>query len=733
MAHNSQFPGIHSVLATALASLAVTSTNLLLVSDVLAQSSLPEVRVQAGSEQPARERSSVGGIGDEPVSSTPQSISIIRTETMRDLGASSLSSAIRSETSAGDAYNTLGYVETLQVRGFTLDNALNYRRDGLMISNHAPMAFENKEGIEILKGVSGMQSGVSAPGGMINYVVKRPTATNLRDVYFGLSERGTTLLHGDLGGRSGRNGMFGYRINVAAEERRPEVHDAPGHRQFLSGYFDLRLPNAALLEAEFEHHRVSQRSVPGFGLLDTDGDGVADTLPGPINPRINLNDQSWSQPFQSENTVGSLRFQQAFATSWFYGLRYGAQNIRTNDRTAFPDGCSSGANYLYPGFCGNYDVDIYDYRSDNERRNTRTMDAFVRGDFSTGSLRHHLTAGITRTRYEEGYELLQAYNWVGIDNVFNRQILPGDPTPSSPNTLRTARTDEVYLTDSVKIGRLSIWGGLRHTQLTRASERTDGSESQSYNQSFTTPWGAIGYQPWDGGFAYLSAGQGVESEVVPNRPSTFINYGAVLPALKSHQVELGYKHVLPGAGLASVAIFDISKPYSEDLAQFDGSLLRVADGRQVRHRGLELGWTGRPIRSLSLTARATLIDSETTRALDPALVGKRATNVAPLTANFQAGWQLPGVSGLTWINRAHYAAGKAVTSDNSIELPSYWQFDTAFVYRHKTSFGRTTWRFGIDNLFDRRYWRDAPTQYWGGVYLFPGMPRTARATVQLSF
>ena len=698
-----------------------------------AQSSLPEVRVEARGGDPATEQATVGGLGEAPVARTPQSISIIRTEALRDLGAESLSAAIRNETSAGDAYNTIGYIETVQVRGFTLDNAQNFRRDGLAISNHAPVAFENKEGLEILKGVSGLQSGVSAPGGLINYVLKRPTAAPLRDVFFGLSERGTTLLHGDFGGRAGEEGRLGYRVNVAGEQRRPEVHDAPGRRRFVSGFFDLRLPAQALLEAEFEYHEVSQRSVPGFGLLDVDGDGVAETLPPPIDPRTNLNDRSWSLPFESRSTVGSLRFQQAFATTWFYGLRYGDQSIRTDDYLAFPDGCSSGANYLYPGFCGNYDFDVYDYRSENERRRTRTGEVFVRGEFSTGELRHELSAGFRRIRYSERYDPLQAYNWVGVDNVFERRVLPEDPTPSSPNTQRDARTEEMYLTDTMRAGPWSLWLGLRYSRLTRSSERTDGADSVRYEQSFTTPWGAIGYQPWEGGFAYLSAGSGVESEVVPNRPLEFVNYGAVLPSLRSSQVELGYKQALSGAGLASVALFEIRKPFSDDVAQPDDRLLRVSDGREARHRGLEFAWTGRPVRALALAAQATLIDAEVTRSLDPSLVGRRSTNVAPVAVSAQAAWDLPGVPGLTWLNRAVYSGRKSVTRDNSVELPSFWQWDTAFVYRHRAAAGAFTWRIGIDNLFDRWYWREAPTQYWGGVYLFPAMPRTLRASVQLSF
>jgi iron complex outermembrane receptor protein len=198
-------------------------------------------------------------------------------------------------------------------------------------------------------------------------------------------------------------------------------------------------------------------------------------------------------------------------------------------------------------------------------------------------------------------------------------------------------------------------------------------------------------------------------------------------------VELGYKQVLGGAGLASVALFEIRKPFSDDVLQPDDRLLRVSDGREARHRGLELGWTGRPTRSLALAAQATLIDAEITRSLDPSLVGKRSTNVAPVAASVQAAWDIPGVPGLTWLNRAVYSGRKAVTRDNSVELPAFWQWDTAFVHRNRIAAGTLTWRFGIDNVFDRWYWREAPTQYWGGVYLFPAMPRTVRMSVQMSF
>jgi iron complex outermembrane receptor protein len=108
--------------------------------------------------------------------------------------------------------------------------------------------------------------------------------------------------------------------------------------------------------------------------------------------------------------------------------------------------------------------------------------------------------------------------------------------------------------------------------------------------------------------------------------------------------------------------------------------------------------------------------------------------VAPLTASLLAAWKVPGVDGLTWNNRVFYSAGKPVTRDNSVELPWFWQYDTSLAWRQRTADGSAlTWRVGVDNVFDRSYWREAPTQYWGGTYLLPALPRTFRASVQITF
>lgn len=694
---------------------------------------LPTVLIGGQRATPASQTSSVGAVGDAPQAQTPQSISVLRSEQLREEGASSWAQVLRSEPSVGNFYNTTGYIETLQIRGFVLDNRLNFRRDGLPVSNHQPLALENKQAVEFLRGVSGIQSGSSAPGGLVNLVLKRPTLTPLREVFLGFSERGSLSAHADLGGRSA-DGIFGYRINFASAQLRPTARTADGRREFMSGFFDWRVSPSTTLEAEFEWQQSRQFSVPGIGLLDVNGDGVGEVVPSVPSPRLNLGAQPWAQPFESRSLTGSLRMRQVLNSQWSWGAKAGQQVIRTQDRLAFPDGCSNAPVYVYPGFCANGDADVYDYRSNNERRISTGAEVFLKGDIQTGVVRHELTMGVAQSTYRERYEFMQAYNYVGSTNLFAPVVLPQDPTPTSLNTQLDSRSTDIFVYDAMRFNQQwSLWAGLRHSRLNRGSVRTDGTNATQLDQQFTTPWAALGYQ-WDAQqFIYLAAGQGTESEVVPNRPTVFSNFGVALPVLRSSQFELGYKRQLDRGGLFSATWFSISKPFSDDVTQASGLLERQAGAREQRHQGLELAWLGWLTSSTSLQAQTTWLDATTVRSLDASLLGKQTPNTSKWAGAATLNWQVPELTGVTWSNRVSFASAKPVNRDNSTTIPGWAQLDSWIGWRTKLNGQPWLLRAGIDNVFDRRFWRDAPTQSWGGVYLFPAPPRTYRVSMQVSF
>ncbi|MBK7059596.1 MAG: TonB-dependent receptor [Rubrivivax sp.] len=104
------------------------------------------------------------------------------------------------------------------------------------------------------------------------------------------------------------------------------------------------------------------------------------------------------------------------------------------------------------------------------------------------------------------------------------------------------------------------------------------------------PWLALGFTPASGMLVYASWGQGVESEVVPNR-SLYSNRGQTLPALKSRQTEAGFKFSDNDRD-ASFTLFDIERPAANDFCNAEGDACERRIDGIARHRGVELaaGW-----------------------------------------------------------------------------------------------------------------------------------------------
>jgi len=59
-------------------------------------------------------------------------------------------------------------------------------------------------------------------------------------------------------------------------------------------------------------------------------------------------------------------------------------------------------------------------------------------------------------------------------------------------------------------------------------------------------------------------------------------------------------------------------------------------------------------------------------------------------------------------------------------------FDIGSRYRTRIGGYDSVLRLTVDNVFDRRYWRDAGENLGDG-YLFQGAPRTARVSAAVSF
>ena len=701
-----------------------------------AQTASPTQRLEAvtvtGKAAPVLDvdRADVGGLG-QTLARTPQSVTILSADLLAATASSSLSQAIKLDASLADSYNTTGFIESLSVRGFLLEQGNNFLRNGLPVSNYAPLALENKERIEVLKGVAGLQSGVSAPGGLVNLVTKTPQRDAFTTVSLGADGNGVSKVHMDS---NTAWGAMGVRVNLAAENLHTVFDRADGTREFASVALVTLAAPGTKISADLEYHHKKQPSVPGLGLLDANGDGMGDTLPASNYARLNLNNQSWSLPFEATSTNAQLAVDHQVNGDWSVHMGLGTQRTIAHDRLAFPDGCSNATNYVYPGLCANGDVDVYDYRSENEERSTWAWDAKLQGKLAALGVQHRLSLGVSGRSARTDLAPRQAYNYVGSTNIDKPVALPGDGTALDLNTNSRERAVDVSASlVSDLSSSVQSFVGFRTSQLTRSSERSDGSRAIAFNQTVTTPWAGLSWSPMSSTMLYASWGQGAELEAVPNRLTLFVNAGQVLPALKSEQTELGVKWQPSARVLVSAAIFSIAKPYADDQATASGPPLRVAGGKTARHRGLEFSAVGQMDAQLSLQASLTLLDAKYTAAVDPTLVGQLVTNVPKTKASLFADYKINALPGLSVNGLLTADSGKTVTADGTVALPSAWQMDAGLRYQNRLLGKITQWNLNIENLTDRSYWREAPTQYWGGTYLFPSTPRTLRARVTVEF
>lgn len=668
---------------------------------------------------------------DTPTREAPVSVNRISAVDIVGSGATRLADLVGFDSSVTDAYNAAGYIDYLTMRGFVIDNRYNVRREGLPISGDTAIALENKAAVEVLKGTSGLQAGTSAPGGLVNYAVKRPLVHNHAEARLQWSARNTLLGAVDLGGRIGPGGTLGWRFNAAHEQIRPELRHADGIRQLWAAAGEWRFREAAQLEVETEWSRRAQPTQQAFSLL-------GNRLPAVPDPRLNLNNQRWSLPAVFEGRTGSIRFTHLLWGGWRGVLQAGTQRLQTDDRVAFAYGRFDPVTYdCNP--CDRFGSDgtfsVWDYRSENEQRRTDALQAELLGRVVTGALRHELRMGVLQSEQRVDLQA-QAYNLVGLGNVQGTAVLPADGTAYDPNTNRKERTREWFVQDRVPLNaRWTAWLGLRHTAFERRSVRTNGSRATSYDDALTTPWFALSVRLSPSLMAFVSRGEGAESQVVPNRPSQYTNAGQGLPVLKSVQEEWGIRGgsaLSNGSGLQwQTTLFRITRPTSnlDACANLGISPCTGRTDGDVRHQGLEAGlqWAVAP---WSLSLQATILDAQRRGSTaQPELNGRTPTNVPAHVVRARARWTPAFMTGLALHGTISHEGQRPVLSDNSQVLPGWTRADALLTWTPNAS--RLQWLLGVDNIADRRYWREAPYQF-GHAYLYPGNVRSWRAGVSVS-
>jgi len=595
---------------------------------------------------------SVGGFQAATLLDTPASVSVFSQQLLEDRQVRKLSEVLQSDASVGESYAPIGYYENFNVRGFELNAASSYRINGQTIAGEQNVALENKQQVELLKGLSGLQSGVSEPGGLINYVTKR--AEDVRSVTVSTNEQGERYLATDLGGWFGSERQFGLRANLAHEDIRSYVDHADGKRDFASLAFDWQInPDATLqLDAEYQHRE--QRSVPGYQLLG------GTEVPHGIDPHDRLAYQQWAKPVQNDSLNLGGRFEYRFNEAWTGTLSASRSKVVIDDYSAFAWGSSEGAF-----FGSNGDYDIYDYRSPDDTRRTDEAQATLNGRFDALGVGHDLTIGSSAQR--RTVDQRPYYNeWLGTGNIYTGApaLDPSDKPIGASERRLDSRQYGVFVSDRISFNEQ--WQtviGAREVRLDEQTWDETGVAGRHTRQYQLLPNAALIYKPRPDTTLYASYAKGLSAG--GTAPWFTLNKYEILAPTLSRQLELGIKRDWQGISF-SAALFQIRQAYQYARPDGQGTFTYVQQGQQ-KNTGLELGASGWVTSNLQVQASAAAIRARVKNSGTEDYEGHQAINVPNLRAALQAEYSLP-VPGLALLGGARYSASKYASQAGNVEV-----------------------------------------------------------------
>ena len=602
-----------------------------------AELELPAVQVQGQDTSGYRaETASVGGFNEAPLLDTPASVSVFNATLLKDQQARLLSEVLRNDASVGESYAPIGYYENFVVRGFSLNAASSYKINGRTITGEQNVALENKQQVEVLKGLSGVQSGIAEPSGVINYVTKRPE--DVRSVTVSTDDRGSGYLATDVGGWFGSEQQFGLRANVAHEDLHSYVEHANGQRDFVSLAFDWNISPDAVLQLDAEYQNKQQRSVPGYQLLG------GSEVPHGASPKKLLGHQSGAKPVDIDSLNLNGKFEYRFSDQWTGQLSAARSKVVIDDYSSFAWGCyyigSCNANTFSP----EGDYDIYDYRSPDDTRRDDEVQAAMTGLFDTAGLGHELTFGTSAFR--RVIDQRTAVNErIGSGNIHQdaATFAPTDVPLNDSHRSLDSRQYGLFVTDRIRFNEQwqTVLGG-REVRLDEQAFDSNGSPSRHTQQYVFLPQAALIYKPVDSVSLYTSYSKGLS--LGGTAPWFATNASETLAPTTSRQIEAGIKYDWRRISFAA-ALFQTRQAYQYARPDGAGSFTYVQQGEQ-KNTGLEVSANGWATERLQIATSVAAIRARVSGSGTAAYEGHQAINVPKLRASLYADYALPWVNGL---------------------------------------------------------------------------------------
>jgi iron complex outermembrane recepter protein len=651
-----------------------------------------------------------GALGDRPLRDTPFSITRIDAADLAERQVNSLAQMFMTDPSVSGnvgAYNSSWYT-TIQVRGLPVSYTSGYKINGMPLYTYgAEWPWEGMEQVQLLKGASAFMYGFGAPGGIVNYITKKPTDAPLLDLTVGYRDGGIATAHVDTSRRFGTDDRFGYRLNVVREQG-DSYNDTHVERTLATLGFDARLSDDVTWTADLLYQdRTLENESPALTFTNyTDA-----VLPARIDPRRSraIHDSFFNTEMQAAMTGLQWRIDE----HWNARVDLSYSKFR------------SSINKVWEYVLNQQgDTDTYMYDLANRVENYMAQ-ALVEGRFQTGPIAHQVVAGTSWQQADSGWARVNLWQLIGQSNLYQDSDLSYHSTHAR-DTYRGSRIVQsaVFASDTLSVGEhWSLLLGLRETRYVQDSWNAAGVHTARYRKPATTPTAALLFKPTESQTLYASYVESLEQGSTVG--ATYENRNEVLPPLESTQYEVGYKFERPGYAL-DAALFRIEKG-----AEYANAANYYVQDGKTRYQGVDVSARVQLTPRWSVGGGATRLGAEY---LDntAAALGRTPAGVPEFQATLNTSYEFEAMPGLSLHAAAkHYGSSwygtSLYTQLYDLKIPAFTLLDAGAGYRTRWGAQPVTLRAEVSNLTDRRYWTN---DTGSGGY---GAPRTWSVSAQFQF
>lgn len=633
----------------------------------------------------------VGLWGKRSLQDTPYSMSVIPQELIENVQAKDMNQIFKMNPTTqetGQMLTGLGDAQWVTIRGFEINNPII---NGIPYSTKwasTPM-MQDIERVEIINGATGFLYGGGRVGGAVNYITKKPTTEDLRNVSIGSYGNESYYTHLDLGGQFDDNHTFGYRIN-ALYQNGELSNESDKEQKAISLVFDWKPTDNFYTDIKYSYKNSLEKGGNFYFRSISDRKAINKSKgfsPDWIQDELKLNKVENNTNWNINDTF-TLRTSLMYEKSKSRGSDI---NAGVRDNTVISS-LSSWDTYIWKGAwqeTENYGGNI-----------------FLDSNFDTLNVNHNLTIGYSMnsrkhsTREDDGHFYRFNGN-VSLNDIKNLVEPDWDSfgsmgtKPLKPST--KSEYQNILIGDDITFNdQWSALVGANYATVIDKSYRTN----TKYDESKLTPTLSLIFKPFEELTTYTTYIESLEAGTIVG--DRYKNEGQILAPYKSKQYEIGGKYTLNEKILLNGAIFRIEKAnkYEKDTTP---KLTLTQDGEEI-HQGIELGITGKVTDNLTIIAGGTLIDLSVEKVEDKALEGKKPINVASKMAKLYSEYEISQIKGLAITGGAYYTGKSYGDRANKDVLPSYTLYDAGLRYKTKLDKYPTTFNLNIQNLTDEVYW-----------------------------